>query len=182
MTPQLWIALGFTALLIIFLMITFFIRDTSSATQYKTLRFLTSFCGGIAGIFFVGEALITYSGKSSDGTTLTLSGTAGFAVFFLVWLTYGKRPEDNTLPNIKMSFPAGWTFEQCVKAIGQSANLSIAFSSFSQDQLDFKFPQMDINAEDINQALNQLKHHANGAFTFTVIKNDGIYIVKYTEG
>ncbi|WP_445402026.1 hypothetical protein [Zobellella sp. An-6] len=182
MTPQLWIAVGFTALLIVFLMITFFIKDTSSATQYKTLRFLTSFCGGVAGIFFAGEALISYSKGMADGTKLTLSGTAGFAVFFILWLTYGHRPDDNAPPNIKMSFPAGWTFEQCAKAIGKSQNSPITFSSFSQEQLDFKLPQMDINAEDINQALNQLKHYIDGTFSYTILQNDGVYTIKVIEG
>ncbi len=182
MSSQLWIAVGFTALLISFLMITFFVKDTSSATQYKTLKFLTSFCGGVAGIFFAGEALISYSKEMADGTKLTLSGTAGFAVFFLVWLTYGKRPDNNLPPNIKMSFPAEWTFEQCAKAIGQSTNAPVSFSGFSKEQLNIKLPQIDINAEDIVQALNQLKHHANGVVNYSVIQKDGIYVIDNPGG
>lgn len=181
MTPQLWIAVGFTTLLLVFLMITFFKKDTSSATQYKTLRFLTSFCGAIAGILFAGEALISYSKEIASGTKLTLSGTAGFAVFFLVWLTYGKRADDSLPPNIKMSFPSGWTLEQCAKAIGNALNVSITFRSFSKEQLDFSFPQINISAQDIVQALNQLKHYANGAFDYSVQQEDGIYIIKKIE-
>jgi multisubunit Na+/H+ antiporter MnhB subunit len=57
MTPLLWIALGFVAALVVFLMITYLKPDTSSANQHKNLRFLTALCGGFAGGFFTGNAL-----------------------------------------------------------------------------------------------------------------------------
>jgi len=55
MTSRLWIALGFVAALVLFLMITFLKRDTSSPNQHNTLRFLSSLCAGFAGGFFTGD-------------------------------------------------------------------------------------------------------------------------------
>lgn len=178
MSAQLWAAVGFTLLLVVFLMVTFFIKDTSSDTQFKTLKFLTSLCGGIAGTFFVGEALFSYAKDLDDGAKLTLSGTAGFAVFFLVWLTYGKRTENNSTTNIKMSFPEGWTFEQCARAIGQSRNTPVAFQSFSQEELNLACPQMDINAENMQQALLQIMHHTRRNLSYSVALSNGIYILE----
>jgi hypothetical protein len=62
MTPLLWIALGFVALLVAFLMITYLRRDTSTANQHNTLRFLTALCSGFAGGFFTGDALFRLAG------------------------------------------------------------------------------------------------------------------------
>jgi hypothetical protein len=52
MFPLLWIAFGFVAAIVTFLMIAFLMRDRSSANQHKILRFLTSLCSGFAGGFF----------------------------------------------------------------------------------------------------------------------------------
>jgi len=97
MSPQLLIiGTGFSAGIILFLMITFFVKDSSSSTQYNTLRFLTALCAGFAGASFAGEALFSLDTNMGDGTKLAISGTAGFALFFTVWFTYPKRDNDQS--------------------------------------------------------------------------------------
>ena len=79
----------------VFLMLTFFIKDSSSATQYNTLRFLTSLCSGFAGAFFTGEALFRLDQTLPAGGKIAVSGTAGCALFFVLWFTYPKRTESS---------------------------------------------------------------------------------------
>jgi hypothetical protein len=94
-SPQLWIGVGFTAALVGFLMITYFVKDRSSPTQYNTLRFLTALCGGFAGGFLAGEALFSLQKEMSSGAKLAISGTAGFALMFTIWFTYPKKVPRN---------------------------------------------------------------------------------------
>jgi hypothetical protein len=93
-TPLLWIGLAFTAALVVFLMVSFFVmrKDTDiSQAAYNTLHFLTALCSGFAGGFLAGEALFRWEQQLAGGAKLLISGTAGFALFFLLWLRYPQR-------------------------------------------------------------------------------------------
>src|SRR3954463_383340 len=87
---QLTIGLVFLAVLVVFLMFTFLRKDTATANQYRTLRFLSALCAGFAGTFLAGQALFNLNTPLSSGGRLVVSGTAGCALFFTVWFTYGK--------------------------------------------------------------------------------------------
>src|SRR5437764_12203665 len=77
MIPQLWIGFGFLLVLVIFLMITYLRRDTSTANQHNILRFLTALCGGFAGGFLTGDALFRFEEQWSSGAKMGDSGRAG---------------------------------------------------------------------------------------------------------
>jgi hypothetical protein len=160
MTPTLWIAFGFTAALVVFLMITFFVKDTSSPTQYKTLRFLTSLCAGFAGGFFTGDALFRLEQQMTGGVKLAISGTAGCALFFTVWFTYGKRTESPPKDHVVLSIGDGWTFEQAARAIVKAARSVVHFDGFSSPQLATKLPATDIDAPTAQDALNHLRYQS----------------------
>jgi hypothetical protein len=172
MTPQLWIGVGFTATLIVFLMLTFIIKDTSSPVQYNTLRFLTSLCGGFAGGFLAGEALFSLDQQIADGTRLAISGTAGFAIMFTLWFTYPKRHREVLEDRIKISIPAGWTFEQAVRKIVQGV---INFYGFKPEQLSIVLPATDIDAKNILEALTQLQHATSSLPKYRIGIESGIY-------
>lgn len=87
MTAQLWIAFGFLALLVLFLMYSV-IRPPKDAS-HPTVKFLTALCAGFAGGFFTGEALISINGIAGS-TKFAISGTAGMALFFTIWFFYPK--------------------------------------------------------------------------------------------
>lgn len=87
MTTQLWIAFGFLALLVLFLMYSV-IRPPENA-NHATVKFLTALCAGFAGGFFTGEALLSINGMAG-GTKFGISGTAGMALFFAVWFFHPK--------------------------------------------------------------------------------------------
>lgn len=178
MTPQLWIGLGFTVALVVFLMITFFIKDTSSPTQYITLHFLTALCGGFAGGFLMGEALFSLQKEMADGAKIAISGTAGFAMFFTVWFTYPKRKREPLKDIIQLSIPEGWSFEQAARAIVKVARSIINIDGFSSDQLAIALSSADIKSPGVKEALLQLKYLSNKLPAYQVTLENGVYHIR----
>jgi len=186
MTPLLWIGLSFVAALVAFLMVTFFVtmkQDTVSATAYNNLRFLTALCGGFAGGFLAGEALIRWEQQMPGGAKLLLSGTAGFAILFLVWLTYPTRPPPapvTPLPNeyVKVSIPEKLSFEQAARVIVKPTQRTISFEGFDQSQLAIEMPTMEIEAPTFRDALEQLRYHSAKLPKYRVLLDQGVYHVQ----
>jgi hypothetical protein len=181
MTPPLWIGLGFVAAIVGFLMITSFVRLNQQAD--KNLRFLTALCAGFAGGFFTGDALFRYQQRLGSSTNILLSGTAGFALFLLVWLTYAKRSPDVVLDpvpdeTVKMSFPEGWSFEQAAVSITNAAQRTIHFQGFDRAQLATRMPAMEIEAPTFRDALEQLRYHSGKVPEYRVDLVKGIYHIQ----
>jgi hypothetical protein len=185
MTPLLWIALGFVALLVVFLMITYLKRDTSSANQHNTLRFLTALCSGFAGAFFTGDALFRLDQQLTSGAKIGVSGTAGFALFFVVWFTYGKW-SPSALPSppdrFRLSIPEGWTFEQSVRVVAQTARGNVEFHGFQKEQLSVKMRATDLDGSDAQDALTKLWYAAyDGLPKYRVDLDRGVYHIRMLE-
>jgi hypothetical protein len=178
MTPQLWIGLGFTAVLVLFLMITYFVKDTSSPTQYNTLRVLTALCVGFAGGFFTGDALFRWDQQMADGAKVAISGTAGCALFFAVWFTYPKRAEPPPPDRIVLSIPEGWTFEQAARGIVQAARGSVHFDGFQPKQLATKLPATDVDAPTPRDALAQLRYQSAKLPEYRVELEKGVFHIR----
>jgi hypothetical protein len=163
MSSLLWIAFGFVAGIVIFLMVAYFTRDTSTANQHKILRFLTSLCSGFAGGFFTGDALFKFEQQLSSGAKMGVSGTAGFALFFFVWLTYGgwSRPEPPPPPDrFRASIPEGLTFEQAVRVVVQAARGNVVFEGFQEKELKVKLRAVELDGRDAAEALTKLRYGA----------------------
>jgi hypothetical protein len=180
MTPLLWIGLSFVSAIVVFLMITPFVYLNEQAD--KNLRFLTALCAGFAGGFFTGNALFRYQQQLGNGTNIFLSGTAGFALFMLVWFTYARKPATapDPLPNgsVNLSIPEGWTFEQATRAITNTSRRTIHFDGFNQAQLATKLPAIDIEAPTIRDALEQLSYKSSAVPAYQVILDKGIYHIR----
>jgi hypothetical protein len=182
MTSQLWIALGFVAALVLFLMITYFRRDTSTRNQHKTLRFLTSLCAGFAGGFFTGDALFHYEQQLSSGAKLGISGTAGFALFFVVWFTFGDWEVPPPPNRFRLSIPDGLTFEQAARVIVESAHGNPDFQGFKDGQLSVKMRASEIDAIDAQGALTKLRYLAHDGFPdYRVDVDDGVFHIRNLE-
>ena len=91
MTPQLWIAFGFLAALVVFLMITFLKKYTASPSQYNTLRLLQALCAGFAGGFFTGDALFRWDQQMADGRMSMRSMSMGSMVHYRADSLLGRR-------------------------------------------------------------------------------------------
>ncbi len=183
MTPQLWIAVGFSAALTVFLMITYFVRDTSSAAQNRTLRFLTALCAGFAGGPFTGEALFRIERSISGGLNFFISGTAGCALFFAIWFTYGKQQgrftrEQQGRIRVTASIPEGWTFEQAARSIVRAYRALVVFEGLQSSQLATKLPETDIDAPSISEALSQLQYSSSELPGYRVEVKNGVFHVR----
>ncbi|CAH1044901.1 hypothetical protein [Halomonas sp. TD01] len=175
MSLQLWIGFGFTVSLVVFLIITFFVKDTSSPAQYNTLRFLTALCGGFAGGFLAGEALFSLQKEYLSGAKLGVSGTAGFAIFFAVWFTYPKRHREQLEDNLRLSIPEGWTFEQAALAIGKATRRELNLRGIKPEHRSTKLHAIEINASDAGKALEQLRYSSNALPDYRVELDGGVY-------
>ena len=87
-TPmQIWIpALVFVSSLIVFLIVAFFQTPTMTEDQRRIMLLLFALLAGFSTFFLGGTALLEISEKTSQGTKITLSATAGIAVFVLCYL------------------------------------------------------------------------------------------------
>lgn len=182
MTPSLWIAFGFSALLIIFLIIAFFSRDkVTDPTKYNILRFLSALCAAFAGSFFVGDALFTASGDLSKGIKFSLTGATGFASFFLIWLTYPKMPEiradvntfDYAIPQTNQ-----WTFEVAIKALFEGAEISTyKIEGFTDTELSM-LVHGKVKAETLTGALEKLSFLNRNLPKYSVTQQNEVYNIK----
>ena len=111
-----------------------------------------------------------------------MSGTAGFALFFVVWFTFGKWGGPPPPNRFRVSIPEGWTFEQTARVIVQSARGSPDFRGFQASQLAVKMHASDIDADDAQGALSKLRYSAyDGLPNYRVDLDDGVFHIRNLE-
>jgi len=82
-----WIAaLVFTSVLIVFLMAVFFLTPNMTPDQRRIVHFLFPLLAGFSTFFLGGSALLEFASGMAQGAKLSLSATAGVAVFFACYL------------------------------------------------------------------------------------------------
>jgi len=131
---QLWIGLGFVAVLVLFLMVAFFIKEKLSEDQRQILRFLCALCAGFAGALIAGDALFKLNTSIGTATKIAVSGTAGFALFFAIWFTFRQivPPPDA----VHFSIPPGWTFRQAALTLTKQEKSFAHFDGFNEEELN----------------------------------------------
>src|SRR5262245_18186055 len=115
-------------------MVAFFFVKNLTSSRLQIFRFLAALCAGFAGYLLAGEALFSMTAQSAQGTSIIVRGTAGFALFFVVW--YGFRQALDVPPpppsdGFNFSVPNGWTFGGTVEAIARQDNALVTFDGFS---------------------------------------------------
>jgi hypothetical protein len=86
----------FAGVLVAFLMLAFFVRDLQRS-QWAILKFLAALCAGAAAWFFVGDAALRAEFVKSTTEKFFISGTAGFALFMIVFFFFDRlRPQPKT--------------------------------------------------------------------------------------
>ena len=154
MTAQLWIAFGFLAALAIFLVVSFFFTPSLTNDQRGTLKFLTALCAGVSGGFLAGSSL--FEGTFTTPTSkVALSGTAGFALFFVVWFFYPKVFA--IADGISVSIPDGWTFRSAVDALLSGASAVADYQGFTKDELTSPLKSKNIQTKTVTEALLMLR-------------------------
>lgn len=178
MTNQLIIGLIFLGILLLFLIIIFFRKTEPEPFQYNILHFLISLCAGFAGGFLAGEALLKIRSDLSKGFNFAFSGTAGFALFVLIWFTYPKLTPKPLTPAFNFRVPDGWTFSQTIEAIAQANNSICSFVGFTNGELNLILNGRELHEKTPLKAIDKLKkmnnyipdysvHFMNNTFTIT---------------
>ena len=174
MSTVMWIGFGFVVVLVGFLIVSFFKKETINRGQYNILRFLTALCAGFAASFFAGDALFKLEGEMANGFKIALTGTAGFAAFFAIWFTYKE-----TIPIPKDAFHFsilnGWTFEGAVKGIAKAANGFCEIEGFSSQQLQLVLEAREIKSSSPVDAIKKLRYLNTNLPKYNVTVNENIY-------
>lgn len=178
MTATLWIGFGFLALLVIFLIASFFFTPRLTADQRGTLKFLSSLCGGFSGGFLTGGALFEMH-KAAGATTFTVSGTAGFALFLVVWFFYPKvfKLDDA----FEFSIPSGWTFREAVEAMTRTNDGVSEYQGFTIEELRAPIQGRRISSKSLSEGIGQLRLitiQADAVRPYDVTRQDSVYRLK----
>jgi hypothetical protein len=155
MTTLQWVAVALVLLFVVFLMITFYARERLTDDQRNIVRFFSALCAGFAGGLITGEALFKLNTQIGTGTTLAISGTAGFALAFTVWFTFKPAPPPDA---VKFSVPDGWTFRQAADALVANDNALIEWAGFKDEELDATLRPRQLQVKTIGDGLSALRH------------------------
>lgn len=178
MTTSLWIGFSFLVLLVVFLIVTSFVKDHSTPAQYSNLRFLSALCAGFAGGFLTGEALFKLDKVINHGVQFSISGTAGCALFFAIWFTYPKRTPP-VPPNIfKFSIPVGWTFLSAIDRIVKAVEGVYEITGFTDDQLNLILDEGVVRASSPVEGIRKLRFLCRNLPQYNVTVNDGIFTIE----
>lgn len=151
-----WVGVAFAAVFVLFLMYSINKGKELNHGQRLMLRILSSLCGAIGGALISGEALVNYSGTVPGGK-MTISGTAGFAILFVIWITFPKGPKFEPLPaKFKISVPAKWAFEQVADLCAQLDNSVIDYNGFSDMERKAELKEWRLETDNVVQALEAL--------------------------
>ena len=165
---QFWVGFGLVLLVVVFFMVAFFLAPNMTSGQYTILKFLAALCAGCAGSLLTGEALFRFEGTMGTQTKYLFSGTAGFALFGLVWLIFPKftPPQAPPPPNsFNMALPAGQTFRWAAETFAEYDNNAFAeFEGFTADELNAELQPRQINATTASDAIGLLR-------SATVVRN-----------
>ena len=153
---QVWIGFGFAVLLVFFLMIAFFKAPNMTPGQFAILRFLAALCAGFAGALITGEALFRMEGDTG-GVKYLVSGTAGFALFFVVWFFFQKPTPPMAPDRVRLSLPVGWTFQYAAKTFAQRDSAQVDFDGLTTDELGANLNPEKIDTKTVGEAIKQLR-------------------------
>jgi len=142
------------------------------------MKFLTALCAGVAGGFLSGASV--FEGTWTTPTSkIALSGTAGFALFFVVWFFY---PRVFSVPDaIAMSIPAGWSFRVAADAVVNSASAVADYQGFTQAELDSPVKGKRIETKTVSEALRILRLLPETPGTirdYDITQNGSVYVLK----
>ncbi len=154
MSTPLWIGFGFLMLLVIFLICSFFFAPKLTDDQRGTLKFLSALCAGFSGGFLTGGALFE-AHKTAGTTTFGISGTAGCALFLVVWFFYPRVFRLND--GFEFSIPAAWKFRDTVDGMTKSTGSVSEMLGFTTQELNAPIRSRTISAKSLSEAILQLR-------------------------
>jgi hypothetical protein len=155
---QFWVGVGLVLIVVIFFIVAFFKAPNMTSAQYTIIKFLAALCAGGAGALITGEALFRADVSIGATQKYLFSGTAGFALFGLVWLIFPKYSAPPPPNSFNVSLPKGLTFQSAVKKFAELDNNSFAdFDGFRDNELKAKLESRQIKAKTAGEAIRMLR-------------------------
>jgi hypothetical protein len=166
-----WIPTAFTAVLVFFFIAAYLIPPKNEG-QLKILRFLAALCGAISAFMWTGEALVDAKGDLG-GLSLAFSGSAGFAVFYLVWMGWEMTAKASIGFNFSVGTGADWTFENTAKQIAEAGGGNLVLVGFTYEHRATQLRPEKLFSSDARQALEKLRSLATSAIPKYDVAYDG---------
>ncbi|MCG2593001.1 hypothetical protein LZ009_09430 [Ramlibacter sp. XY19] len=129
---QLVAGIVFAAITLWFLWQAFDSTRAPTQLRYDIVHYVCSLGAGASGAFFTGAALLSADVTFGPGSKLAFQGTAGVALFGLVFLLFRSRaPSPSGNGGSVVSIGTQTPFEQVAQAIASEAGATIDLSSLS---------------------------------------------------
>ena len=127
------VGVGFAGGLLYFLNQAFFSELPDTERRRTIVSFMCAVCAGSCGAFFTGTALLSADVHLANGLKLTFSGSAGIALFALVFLLLRPAIERRVQgqPNKVISPGTNTPFEMVAEQLAHEAGGSIDLSGFT---------------------------------------------------
>jgi hypothetical protein len=158
---QFWVGLGLVIPIMAFFIYAFFKAPNMTQQQYIIIKFMAALCAGFAGALIAGETLFRAEGSvGGEQNKYLFSGTAGFALFGLVWFIFPKYPTAPPPPpnSFRASLPEGFTFQQGAEYFAEIDDHAFAaFEGFSKAELGAKLQSRQINTPTARDAIRLLR-------------------------
>lgn len=154
---QLAIGTCFAAVLVLFLVVAYFKKVDLTHAQWLILRVLSALCAASAAVFLTGSAFFESTQSLADGGKVAISGTAGFALFLVIW--FSTRPPQLPVgpPSFSFSLPTGWSFEHAANAIASADKRIVDFGTLTLNERSALLRPTDLQLASPRQALEVLQ-------------------------
>jgi hypothetical protein len=154
---QFWVGVVFAAVFVGFLMYSINKGKDLNSGQRLMLKILSALCAAIGGALISGDAFFNLS-RNVPGGKLTVSGTAGFAIFFVIWFVFPKGPKFEPLPpRFKMAVPEGWTFQQVADSCAQNDGSVIDYDGLTAQERAARLKPWKLETDSVLEAIEKLR-------------------------
>ena len=171
------VGLGFLIALVAFLMAAFFRKEEFTQGQFQIVRLLASLCAGFGAGFLTGELIANGTLPLPAGQTLTISATAGLALFIIIWFTFNQTLAPPDAYNI--SIPDGVTFRDGVDVIAAKESAVAEFDGFNADETSASLNGRELHCKSPEEALSLLRNLAKANIrAYDVKRNGAVFTLK----
>lgn len=178
---QFWVGVFFAAVFVGFLMYSINKGKDLNYGQRLMLKILSTVCAAIGGALISGAAFLDLT-RNVPGGKLTVSGTAGFAIFFLIWFTFPRGPKFEPLPDgFNMRVPIGWTFEMTADECARQENSVTQYDGFTAQEMKAPLKSWELHTGSALEAIQQLgsiTEKRNAVRDYRVKKENGKFSLK----
>jgi hypothetical protein len=155
---QFWVGVGLVLIVLIFFMYAFIKAPNMTQHQYVIIKILAALCATGAGSIITGEALFRAEVSMGESSKYLFSGTAGFALFGLVWLIFPRYSAPPAPDSFNVSLPDGWTFRHAVEKFAELDKNSFAnFEGFRDEELNAQLKSRQIETKTARDAIRLLR-------------------------